>query len=223
MSNNGTNPSNNPKNLDITTPIGINLSEYKNENNWNEMNVTTHFISQKNDMPIIKDLTSEHKSIIEILSKRKNTLENLSNLWQKGNINEILVPVSQLKDLGVANDFFNYAFMQNNINKDYLKPEQSVYFLPVIVTLINSKYETNFRVGIKMVCMLFDCYSNSIESAVKNNNYSSQKTKESYTTLINFFDEITKNQRVLGRDLNKDKNLNALLEEMKDFCRKCKK
>ena len=108
----------------------------------------------------------------------------MANLWKKGNINEIVGPVSQLKDLGVASDFFNYAFMQNNINKDYLKVDQCVHFLSLIINLINSKYETNFRVGIKMVCMMFDLYSNNIESAYKTKNFGSEKTKQNYDTLI---------------------------------------
>lgn len=213
---------NNKKKLDITSPIGINLSDFQN-NNFNVMNSTIHKISQSNDGPIINELSTDHRSIKDILSKRKAALQNLANLWKKGNINEIVGPVSQLKDLGVASDFFNYAFMQNNINKDYLKVDQCVHFLPLIINLINSKYETNFRVGIKMVCMMFDCYSNSIESAFKSHNFSSEKTKENYTKLVKFFDDVTKNERVLGRDLEKDKNLNALLEEMRQFCAKCQK
>lgn len=209
--------------LDITSPLGLNLNDFASNNGFNIMNSTIHKISQKNDAPIIKDLTADHKSIKEILTKRKAALQNLSTLWKKGNIPEIIGPISQTKDLGVVGDFFNYAFMQNNINKDYLKAEQCIYFLPHVINLINSRYETNFRVGIKMVCMMFDCYSNSIESAVKSQNFSSDKTKETYMKLVNFFDEITKNKRVLERDLDKDKNLSALLDEMRDFCKKCKK
>lgn len=214
---------NNPKKLDITSPLGINFNEFNNiNNNFNVMNSTIHKISQKEDVPIINDLTNDHKSIKEILTKRKDALNKLAELWRKGNINEVVVPISQIKDMGVACDFFNYAFMQNNINKDYLKIEQSIYFLPIVLALINTKYETNFRVGIKMVCMMFDCYSNSIESAFKNNIFNSEKVRDNYIKLVNFFDEITRNERVLGRDLQKDKNLSALLTEMKDFCKKCK-
>ncbi|MCQ2818350.1 MAG: hypothetical protein MJ252_13870 [archaeon] len=209
------------KKLDITAPMGLNLDDFGG--NFNVMNSTIHKISQSNDVPIINELSNDHKSIKEILAKRKAALQSLSKLWVKGNIPEVVQPVSQVKDLGVATDFFNYAFMQNNINKDYLKPEQCIYFLPIVTSLINSKYETNFRVGIKMVCMMFDLYSNNIEMAYKSQNFPNEKTKQTYESLIKFFDEITKNQRVLGRDLEKDKNLKALIEEMRDFCKKCRK
>ena len=74
--------------LDITSPLGLNLNDFANNNGFNIMNSTIHKISQKNDAPIIKELTADHKSIKEILTKRKAALQNLSTLWKKGNINE---------------------------------------------------------------------------------------------------------------------------------------
>ena len=46
--------------------------------------------------------------------------------------------------------------MQNSYNKDYLTLEESIELIPLVITLVESKYESNFRCGVKMVCMLFD-------------------------------------------------------------------
>ena len=46
---------------------------------------------------------------------------------------------------------------------------------------------------------------------------------ENYTKLINFFDTIPRIDTVAKRDLNKDKNLKALLGEMKVFVEDCRR
>ena len=112
--------------------------------------------------------------------------------------------------------------MVNGVNKDYLKLEDSVTLLPLIEKLVGSKYESSFRCGIKMVCMLFDMYSDTIRQCKKNMK-SDSKTMEGYNQLIQFFDFIPKIETIQKRDLNADKNLGALLEEMKEFCSECKR
>ena len=70
--------------------------------------------------------------------------------------------------------------------------------------------------------MLFDLYSDRKRKKKKNMKCYS-KTMEKYNKLIEFFDYIPKIERIKTRDLNADKNLAALLDEMKEFCADCKK
>ena len=69
-----------------------------------------------------------------------------------------------------------------------------------------------------MVCILFDMYSDSIR-AIKRIQKIEMKTIENYSQ---FFDIIPKIETIVKRDLNKDKNLKALLGEMKVFVEDCK-
>ena len=46
---------------------------------------------------------------------------------------------------------------------------------------------------------------------------------DNYTKLINFFEEVQTLETIKTRNLNNDKNLKALLEEMKQFVIDCKK
>ena len=108
-----------------------------------------------------------------------------------------------------------------DINKDYLKLDDSVTLLSLIEKLVNSKYESSFRCGIKMVCMLFDMYCDIIRQS-KRSMKGDAKTKDNYNKLILFFDTIPKIETIQKRDLNTDKNLGDLLEEMKEFCKECK-
>ena len=179
-------------------------------------------VNSSQDLTIIEEISSSHNQIKSILTKRKTSLKSLEKPWLKGNISQTIKELSLIKDKGVSCDFFNSAFMVNGYNKDYLKLDDSVTLLPLIEKLVNSKYESSFRCGIKMVCMLFDMYSDIIKQS-KRSMKNDAKTIDNYNKLIQFFDSIPKIETIQKRDLNTDKNLGALLEEMKEFCQECKK
>ena len=179
-------------------------------------------VSSSQDIPIIEEISSSHSQIKSILNKRKNSLKSLEKPWLKGNISQAIKELSLIKDKGVSNDFFNSAFMVNGTNKDYLKLEDSVTLLPLVEKLVSAKYESSFRCGIKMVCMLFDMYSDTIRQC-KRSMKADAKTMNDYNQLIQFFDSIPKIEKKQKRDLKSDKNLAALLDEMKEFCEECKK
>ena len=179
-------------------------------------------VNSNQDLPIIEEISSSHNQIKSILTKRKTSLKSLEKPWTKGNISQTIKELCLIKDKGVSSDFFNSAFMVNGCNKDYLKLDDSVALLPLIEKLVGSKYESSFRCGIKMVCMLFDMYSDSIRQ-VKKSMKTDAKTMENYDKLIQFFNLIPKIETIQKRDLNADKNLGALLEEMKEFCNECRK
>ena len=210
MSNNN----NDNSNFNITKPLGIDLSNF----NPSSTNDDTNYLS---DIPIIQELSTPHKNIKDILIKRRNTLQMLSAMWVKGNMTDAIKSLALTKDLGVANDFFNYAFMKDGMNKDYLKLDHTIILLPLVTGLVKSKYESNFRVGIKMVCMLFDMYSNSIVMVKRNMGASAEETVLKYQQLIAFFDSVIHCDTIKKRNLENDKNLKALLQEMEDFVKKC--
>ena len=167
--------SDNPKKEDETQPIGIDFNDFGNQNNSSNENVNS-----SEDDPIIKEISVPHPKIKKILQNRMNSLKQLSNTWIKGDIRQTIRELSLIKDQGVSCDFFNSAFMQNSYNKDYLTLEESVELIPLVITLVESKYESNFRCGVKMVCMLFDMYSDSIR-AIKRSQKIEVKTMENYT------------------------------------------
>ena len=209
-------PDKNDKN-DDTKIIGIDFNDLEED-----FCGSIKKVGSSQDLPIIDEISSSHNQIKSILTKRKNSLKSLEKPWTKGNISQAIKELSLIKDKGVSCDFFNSAFMVNGYNKDYLKLEDSVTLLPLIEKLVSSKYESSFRCGIKMVCMLFDMYSDIIKQCKKSMK-NDKKTMDNYNQLVQFFDSIPKIETIQRRDLNADKNLGALLEEMKEFCEECKK
>ena len=205
-----------PDKNDETKIIGIDFNELEED-----FCGSIKKVGSSQDLPIIDEISSSHNQIKSILTKRKNSLKSLEKPWIKGNITQTIKELSLIKDKGVSCDFFNSAFMVNGCNKDYLKLEDSVTLLPLIEKLVSSKYESSFRCGIKMVCMLFDMYSDTIKQCKKSMK-TDKKTMDNYNELIKFFDLIPTIETIQKRDLNADKNLGALLEEMKEFCQDCK-
>ena len=205
-----------PKKKETINLIGIDFDHLE------DFSGSIRKVDSPKDIPIIEEIASSHNQIQNILKHRKSSLKSLEKEWVKGNISKTIQELTTIKDKGVSCDFFNSAFMYNGYNKDYVKLEDYVTCLPLIEKLVNSKYEYCFRCGIKMVCMLFDLYSDSIRQCKKNMKCDS-KTMENYNKLIEFFDNIPKIERIKTRDLNADKNLAALLDEMKEFCADCKK
>jgi hypothetical protein len=67
-----------------------------------------------------------------------------------------------------------------------------------------------------------DMYSDTIRQCKRSMKIDS-KTMDNYNKLVQFFDLIPKIETIQKRDLKVDKNLGALLEEMKEFCSECKK
>ena len=205
-----------PKKKETINLIGIDFDHLE------DFSGSIRKVDSPKDIPIIEEIASSHNQIQNILKNRKNSLKSLEKEWTKGNISKVIQELTTIKDKGVSCDFFNSAFMYNGYNKDYVKLEDYVVCLPLIEKLANSKYEYCFRCGIKMVCMLFDLYSDSIRQSKKSMK-ADAKTMENYNKLIQFFDNIPNFEKIKTRDLNADKNLAALLDEMKEFCSECKK
>ena len=207
---------NDPKKKDDINLIGIDFDHLE------DFSGSIRRIESPKDIPIIEELASSHNLIQNILKQRKNSLKSLEKEWTKGNVSKVIQELSTIKDKGVSCDFFNSAFMYNGYNKDYVKLDDYVALLPSIEKLVNSKYEYCFRCGIKMVCMLFDLYSDSIRQCKKSMK-TDAKTMENYDKLITFFENIPNSEKIKTRDLNQDKNLGALLDEMKEFVDDCKR
>lgn len=63
-----------------------------------------------------------------------------------------------MKDPSVSNDFFNYAFLKNDLSKVNLKYDHAILIFPLIINMINSKYDVYFKNGVKMSWMILKLY-----------------------------------------------------------------
>ncbi len=54
-----------------------------------------------------------------------------------------------MKDLSVANDFFYYCFVKNDITKVPLTLDNVITILPHVSQLLNSKYDVYIKNGVR--------------------------------------------------------------------------
>ena len=69
------------------------------------------FVSPSNDIPIINEITELNQQFCGILKTRLNGLKNIATSYQRTEYEDAVVMASLCKDLGVVNDFFNYAII----------------------------------------------------------------------------------------------------------------
>lgn len=228
------NSNNNIRNsISYTSYLNTNPIQDKNPNlkhsYYQNFNSTLSTSINTQDLSIIDQISRPHPQIKSILTKRMNSLKILEKTWTKGKINETIKELCSIKDRGVCCDFFNSAFMSNEYNKDCLKLSDTINLLPLIEKLVSSKYESNFRCGIKMVCMIYDMYSDKIKEYKMNkikmdtieSNFDECQEGKYYEILFEFFKNIKNIDTIRKRDLNEDKNLQCLLQEMDDFFEFC--
>ena len=124
-------------------------------------------VSSKNDVSIINDMMELDPQFITIMKKRIKGLEKISEQYQKGNYEESMAEVGLCKDLGVVNDFFRYALVKKDINKISLKSDMAIQIFPIILNMINCKYDIYFKTGVNTAWIILNLFSDPIIDAMK--------------------------------------------------------
>lgn len=63
-----------------------------------------------------------------------------------------------MKDPAVSNDFFYHSLIKNDINKVPLTLDNVNAIMPLIIQLINSKYEVYIKNGIRSAWSILKCF-----------------------------------------------------------------
>ena len=124
-------------------------------------------VSSKNDVQIIDDMMELDPQFIAIMKKRINGLEKISDQYQKGNYEASMAEVGLCKDLGVVNDFFRYALIKKDLNKISLKSDMAIQIFPIILNMINCKYDIYFKTGVNTAWTILNLFSDPIIDAMK--------------------------------------------------------
>lgn len=179
-----------PMNLDLNSFLKGNPDE------------TIHEISQSNDLPILHEINQQHSMLKGSIEKRFNSLKMVCKWWSDSNISSALNALNLMKDLAVMNDFYNYAFKREDINKIPFTLDQALCMLPNMIKLINSKYE-NFCVnGCKSTLILLRIMFEKIaliKSSLNSNQYDGNKEEQwkKCGQLIELFDTLFKSSQLV--------------------------
>ena len=124
-------------------------------------------VSSKNDVAIINEMMELDQQFIAIMKKRIKGLEKISEEYKKGNYEETMAEAGLCKDLGVVNDFFRYALIKKDLSKISLKSDMAIQIFPIILNMINCKYDIYFKTGINTAWTILNLFSDPIIDAMK--------------------------------------------------------
>ena len=186
-------------------------------------------VSSKNDVAIINDMMELDTQFVAIMKKRIKGLEKISEQYQKGNYEESMAEVGLCKDLGVVNDFFRYALIKKDISKISLKSDMAIQIFPIILNMINCKYDIYFKTGINTAWTILNLFSDPIIEAMKTPlsggiDLNREEKIKKYKIIIDYFKRLRESQ-ILQNNLKykdiKNLNLKQFIGEVNFFINQC--
>ena len=186
-------------------------------------------VSSKNDVSIINDMMELDPQFITIMKKRIKGLEKISEQYQKGNYEESMAEVGLCKDLGVVNDFFRYALIKKDITKISLKSDMAIQIFPIILNMINCKYDIYFKTGVNTAWTILNLFSDPIIDAMKTPlsggiDLNREDKINKYKIIIDYFKRLRESQ-ILQNNLKykeiKNLNLKQFMGEVNFFINQC--
>ena len=186
-------------------------------------------VSSKNDVAIINEMMELDQQFIAIMKKRIKGLEKISEEYKKGNYEETMAEAGLCKDLGVVNDFFRYALIKKDLNKISLKSDMAIQIFPIILNMINCKYDIYFKTGINTAWTILNLFSDPIIDAMKTPlsggiDLNREEKIKKYKIIIDYFKRLRESE-ILQNNLKykeiKNLNLKQFVGEVNFFINQC--
>ena len=133
------------------------------------------------------------------------------------------------KDLGVVNDFFRYALIKKDPSKISLKSDMVIQIFPIILNMINCKYDIYFKTGVNTAWTILNLFSDPIIDALKTPlsggiDLNREEKINKYKIIVDYFKRLRDSQ-ILQNNLkyNEIKNLNLkqFIGEVNFFINQC--
>ena len=186
-------------------------------------------VSSKNDVAIINEMMELDQQFIAIMKKRIKGLEKISEEYKKGNYEETMAEAGLCKDLGVVNDFFRYALIKKDLSKISLKSDMAIQIFPIILNMINCKYDIYFKTGINTAWTILNLFSDPIIDAMKTPlsggiDLNREEKIKKYKIIIDYFKRLRESE-ILQNNLKykeiKNLNLKQFVGEVNFFINQC--
>lgn len=134
-------------------PLDMNLNSLLEEDR------TVHGISTSNDLILISECSNEHEVIKGMYKRKFDSLKVISKWWKEGNLSSVINALKIMKDKIVISDFFNFAFLKNDISTLSITFDICIDIFPLLTKLTQDKYDNYIRVGIATVDKLLKTFS----------------------------------------------------------------
>lgn len=175
-------------------PTDLNINSLIDDNND-----TIHGISTSNDLIIISESSNEHSTFKNMLKRKYDSLKAVNKWWVEGDLSSVMNTLRIMKDKIIMNDFFNFAFLKNDIYKFPLNNDILLMILPLTLKLSSEKYDTYIKTGLGTSNQLLNLYkTNNLNKNDKGN-----KTLELFNDIrkLPIIEKILSNQQRFNSDI----------------------
>ena len=186
-------------------------------------------VSSKNDITIMNEMMEKDKQFIQYMKQRIKGLEKITDEYKKGNYEETMAEAALSKDLGVVNDFFRYALIKKDPSKISLKSDMVIQIFPIILNMINCKYDIYFKTGVNTAWTILNLFSDPIIDAMKTPlsggiDLNREEKINKYKVIIDYFKRLRESE-ILQHNLKykeiKNLNLKQFIGEVNFFINQC--
>lgn len=132
---------------------------------------TIHEISTSGDLLLINECSESHKTIKTVFKKKFDSLKVIYKWWSEGNLSSVINAVKIMKDKIIMNDFFNYAFLKNDVSNLPFTFDLVSEILSMSIKLCQDKYESYIRTGLETNYVILGIFKkNLLPNYIKNIN-----------------------------------------------------
>lgn len=118
--------------------------------------------SSKKDIEIINECMERHTTFNGVMQRRSANIKVVMNyIIQKNDIGHALNALSMIKDPTVSMDILNSTFAKNK-RLDMLNFEKVTLLMPHVQDLIDSKYETHMKAGLKSAQNVLNAFQSQV-------------------------------------------------------------
>lgn len=207
-------------------PIGLNLNDFLPKEP-----VRAAKVPESRDIPIMSEIRELEGNFLDIMKRRVSLLDQVRVPWDDNRKTEAFQEVAEMKDLGVTNDVFNFAFLHTDLKRIELRASDAIIVLPEIIKLASSPYDSYFKHGIFSAWIVLKLFYEVILNtkgcvAVGQGLDLNREDKlKKYDIIIDYLTKVRNlselSRRIMRKEQIEGLNLQKFVTELDYFLRKC--
>lgn len=139
-------------------PVNLDMSDFDKQN----MGSVPAGQSEKQDIEIINECMERHSTFNGVMQRRSANIKVvMSYILKQNNLVSALNALNMIKDPTVSMDILNSTFAKNK-RMDMLNFEKIALLMPHVQDMIDSKYETHMKAGLKSALNVLKAFQQQI-------------------------------------------------------------
>jgi len=148
-------------------PLDLTMSDFMGgEKKAAHRPVTSSTIRADSKLKIVEEVEKKHKEFYLVMMERTRILERILDKWRSQNTAAAFEGLEKCKDAGVLYDFFRCVNFKSGQSTTL---DICGSLLPILITLVESKFEVHIKMGLSLGKFLFDSFNKIIVTTLEHN------------------------------------------------------